>query len=289
MWLKVGAVLAVLIIAGVLIWQLAPIDRAIDNVLPKFNNTGNITGGGISGGDGLTDAPTPAPDSFQFQQCADPTSNCCNGLDNGLCDLRVDQVMYATSHNANAAAETGFLVSPNHQFRLEDSLPAGYRGINIDVCNCGGSLTLCHGICNFGARDIVEVMLAINDFLDQNPSEIIIISLELNSEVDQAVDIFEFYDLLLEVPGFVDKFYVHSDPAEAWPTLGSLVDSNQASIIRPTQTATPRSFADVRLLIVRVLAYASHVAESHSFSCAWSRMRLGGILPSRTSLVLRIC
>ena len=232
-WLKVFAVFAVLVVVGVLIWQFAPIDRAIDNVLPKINTT-NITalGGDGSGESSSTATPTAAPNSFQFQKCADPTSNCCNGLDSGMCDLRVDEVMFATSHNANSAAETGFLVSPNHQLSLEDSLPAGYRGINVDVCNCGGTLTLCHGICSFGTRDIAEVLLAINDFLDQNPSEIIIMPLELNSEVDQPVDIFELYDIMLGVSGFVDKFYVHPDPADPWPTLGTLVETNQVSIIR---------------------------------------------------------
>jgi len=232
-WLKVLAVFVVLVIGGVLIWKLAPIDRAIEKVLPQLNNSTNITGDGdgdsVVGGDDASDTPTAAPNEFQFQKCADPSTNCCNGLDNGMCDMRVDEVMYATSHNANAATETGFLVSANHELRLEESLPAGYRAINLDVCNCEGTLTLCHGICSFGTRDIVEVLLAINDFLDQNPSETIILPLELNSEVDQAVDIFALYDIMLEVPGFVDKFYVHPDPADPWPTLGTLVETNQVS------------------------------------------------------------
>lgn len=231
-WLKVGAVFVVLAVGGVLIWQFAPIDNAIDSVLPKVNNTGGSESGagGVSGGSNPTDAPVSAP-TFQFQKCADPSSNCCNGLDSGMCDLRVNEIMYATSHNANAAAETGFLVMPNHELSLEKSLTAGYRAINVDVCNCGGVLTLCHGVCSFGTRDIVEVLLGINDFLDQNPSEVILLPLELNSEVDGTVDIFELYDIMQEVSGFVDKIYVHPDEAEPWPTLGSLVESNQASSI----------------------------------------------------------
>ena len=145
--------------------------------------------------------------------------------------MRVDQVLYASSHNANAAADTGFLVSPNHKLSLEDSLVAGYRGINVDVCNCGGSLTLCHGICSFGTRDIVDVMLGINDFLDQNPSEVIILPMEMNSEVGGDVDIFQVYDIMQEVPGFVDKFYVHANASDPWPTLGTLVETNKVSRI----------------------------------------------------------
>ena len=224
-WIKIASVFAVLIVIGILIWQFAPIDNAIDSVLPTFNNTG--TGNSSTIGGGSTSPPAPQIE-YEFMQCADPTSpDCCNGLDNGLCDLRVDEVMFAASHNANADFESGFLFSPNHQYKLEDSLPAGYRLINVDVCNCGGELVLCHGVCNFGTRDVVEVLSGINDFLDENPSEIIIVPLELNGEVDQAIDINDLYTLILQVPGFVDKFYDHSNATAEWPTLGELKETGK--------------------------------------------------------------
>jgi hypothetical protein len=229
-WIKIAAVAVALIVAGILIWQFAPIDDVIDSVIPTFNNTGN---GGNSGGIGAGPAssPTPPPterERFEFMQCLDPQSpGCCNGLDNGFCDLRVDEVMYATSHNANADFESGFLFSPNHQYRLEDSLAAGYRGINLDICNCGGQLQFCHGICSFGTRDVVEVFLGINDFLEENPTEVVVIPIEMNSKVDQPVDIDEFYGLMQQVPGFVDKFYIHPNSTAQWPTLGELVETNK--------------------------------------------------------------
>ena len=184
-WIKIAAVAVALIVAGILIWQYAPINKAIDTVIPTFNNTGSTDNsqngiGGSGTGSSATTAPT-AGQQYEFMQCADPTSSgCCNGLDNGFCDLRVDQVMYATSHNANADFESGFLFSPNHQYKLESSLPAGYRAINVDVCNCGGQLVFCHGICSFGTRDPVEVFLGINDFLNENPTEVLILPIEIN-------------------------------------------------------------------------------------------------------------
>jgi hypothetical protein len=124
-------------------------------------------------------------------------------------------------------------------------------------------------VCSFGTRDIVDVLLAINDFLDQNPSEIIIIPMELNSEVDQPVDLFELYDIMLEVPGFVDRLYVHPDPADPWPTLGTLVETDQVSIIRRTRV---KHFARIE-----VFAYSrfldSVITESHRFSYAWRLLR----------------
>lgn len=185
-WIKIAAVAVALIVAGILIWQYAPIDDVIDNVIPTFNNTGSNSdstgGGGIGSVSGSSPTPSPTErNRYEFMQCADPQSTgCCNGLDNGFCDLRVDQVMYASSHNANADFESGFLFSPNHQFKLEDSLSAGYRGIALDICNCGGRLQFCHGICSFGTRDVVEVFMGINDFLTENPTEVIILPIEVN-------------------------------------------------------------------------------------------------------------
>ena len=176
-WPKVIIAAVVLIGGGIAVWQLAPIDSAIERVIPTFNNTGSGSGNSVSNspvGD-PTAAPTDEPE-YEFMQCADPFGDdCCNGLDGGFCDLRVNEIMYASSHNANADFETGYLVSPNHNFKLEDSLSAGYRAINVDVCNCGGELVLCHGICTFGLRDIAEVFSGINSFLDENPSEVVIV------------------------------------------------------------------------------------------------------------------
>lgn len=231
-YIKIAGVAGLLAVTGILIWRFAPIDDVIDSVLPTFNTTTSDDSSGVDGdGKSPASSPTPPPmkgDQFEFMKCADPLSgDCCNGLDNGFCDLRVDEVMFATSHNANADFESGFLFSPNHQYKLEDSLPAGYRAINVDACNCGGQLQFCHGVCSFGTRDIVEVLMGINDFLDENPSEIIILPIELNSDVDQPVDLDEFYSLMQQVPGFVEKFYSHPDATTPWPTMGELVSANE--------------------------------------------------------------
>ena len=108
--------------------------------------------------------PTPSPSSFAFMQCEDESLNCCNGLDT-ICDFRVDEIFYASVHNAMATFEDGSVFAPNHQFQLEGALEAGYRGINLDVCNCNGEYQLCHGICNIGARNPAETFRSINSFL----------------------------------------------------------------------------------------------------------------------------
>lgn len=55
---------------------------------------------------------------------------------------------------------------------------------------------------------------------------------ELNSEVGQAVDIDEFYGILTQVPGFLDKVYEHPNSTVAWPTLGELVSTDKVGADR---------------------------------------------------------
>jgi hypothetical protein len=236
-WIKIGVVAVMITITGILIWRYAPINQAINSVLPTFNtsasggasgNMSGIPGGGVA----VSSIPTSSPTqivTYNFMQCADPSSNCCNGLDNGFCNLRVDEVLWATSHNANADFQSGYLFSPNNEYPLEESMPAGYRVLKLDLCNCGGTLEFCHGVCSFGTRNVVDVFNSINTFVEDNLSEIMILPIEIDSNVDQPVSLDALYSLMQQVPGFVDKFYIHSNETAPWPTLGELVSSNQVS------------------------------------------------------------
>ena len=150
-WPRILLLVILLIVAGVLVWKNA------NNKVPiPDDNSGNYGTGEDSGRPNTltpikyrTSSPTPASTQYQFMQC-DPDNtgqtDCCNGLE-GICDLRVDEVMYATLHNGMATFEDGFMFGPNHKFKLEGALEAGYRGINLDICNCGGELIFCHGEC----------------------------------------------------------------------------------------------------------------------------------------------
>jgi hypothetical protein len=123
----------------------------------------------------------------------------------------------------------GFLFQHNHQFQLEGAMEAGFRGINLDVCNCNGQYQLCHGTCDFGARDPVETFSSINSFLDNNPTETILVTLEINNDADEPVDLNELYSILSEVEGLLAKLYVHEETAARWPTLREAVDANTVS------------------------------------------------------------
>jgi hypothetical protein len=160
------------------------------------------------------------PDPYQFIQCQG--DNCCNGLD-GLCDVRVNEIMFATSHNAMSSKKGGLPVLYNHIFELEDALETGYRGISLDVCNCNGKYQICHGICQIGARPPDEVLGSIVTFLKDNPTEVILITLQLDSGADETVSLDDFYTQLKNtVPEALAMTYEHPQDAASWPTLGEL-------------------------------------------------------------------
>jgi hypothetical protein len=226
-WPKIVVLMGVALVTGVLIWQFAPIDKALDSILPNFNNTEDGTDPTVPVAPGSpTASPTPKPPEFVFMQCEDETQNCCNGLDT-ICDLRVNEIFYASVHNAMASLEDGNIIGPNHRFKLEGALEAGYRGINMDVCNCNGEYQLCHGICDLGARNPAETFGSISAWLDQNPTEFLMIVLEINSGVQQAVDLDVLYSKLSAVEGLVEKIYVHGSVTDPLPTLREMVDANK--------------------------------------------------------------
>ena len=108
-------------------------------------------------------------------------------------------------------------------------MEAGYRGINLDVCNCNGQYQLCHGKCSFGTKDPVETFETINSFLDNNPTETIVVTLEINNDADEFVDLNELHSILSGVEGLLAKLYVHEETAGRWPTLRETVDANTVS------------------------------------------------------------
>jgi hypothetical protein len=171
-------------------------------------------------------------EGFVFMQCEDETQNCCNGLDT-ICDLRVDEILYASVHNAMATFEDDFQYGPNHRFNLEGALEAGYRGLNMAMCNCNGEYQLCQGFCQLGTRNPAETFGSINQFLDQNPTETIIITLEINNGggLQGEVDLDAIHSIFYGVEGLLDKLYIHETLTDPWPTLGEVVAANTVRIV----------------------------------------------------------
>lgn len=245
-WPRILALVVLLIAGAICVWYFVPwdytINKVLDDVEIPFGNSDESTDDGVpplKDNDAIpntrkpqpvvtpspTLSPTKPPD-YEFMRCnSGNAGECCNGQE-GICDLRLNEALFATLHNGMATFEDGFLFGPNHKYKLEGALDRGYRGLNLDICNCGGEIMFCHGICALGPRDVVDVMESVNTFLDENPTEIIVFIYQVDSNVDQDVDLNVFYEKLLMVDGLVDKMYVHQGPNTPWPTLGQLTASD---------------------------------------------------------------
>lgn len=154
-----------------------------------------------------------------------PVPATCNGQV-ALCDRRVDEVAFATSHNAMSTAEDGWL-HPNQELTIRHQLERGVRGLMLDVhpFEDGGVVAsyLCHAICQLGKVPLADGLRPIREFLDRNRGEVVAI-------------IFESY---VDAPAIAAGFaasgldrYVHAHAAGTpWPTLRALIDADERLLV----------------------------------------------------------
>ena len=148
----------------------------------------------------------------------------CNGLASN-CQRRINEVMFATIHNAMSSRENNFLV-PNNYFPFEDALVAGYRAISLDSCDCKRvGIQLCHGLCVTGFRKPIPAFEAIVSFLQQYPHEVIIVELQVGDD-----SLFPLFNLLQEVDGLSSLMYHHDWILDPLPTFDELIDLNQVCV-----------------------------------------------------------
>jgi hypothetical protein len=119
-----------------------------------------------------------------LQSC--PT--CCN-LQEATCGKRIDQVAFATAHNA-MSSEDLLWNFPNNLIDWRKSLSAGVRGLMFDLHyrwppNASsddlagpGAVYLCHGYCGLGNERFSDALSDIKEFLDDNPRELVVFILE---------------------------------------------------------------------------------------------------------------
>lgn len=141
----------------------------------------------------------------------------CNGSPL-LCDRRVDEVVFAGTHNAHAAEDDRFSAA-NQYSSLDVQLVDGVRAFMLDTYEHEGELVLCHGPCEYGHRSLVEVLGLLRAFLETHPNEVILLLFEDHITPAQTGEAF------IEA-GLTSFMYAHP-VGDAWPTLGGLIDSGQ--------------------------------------------------------------
>ncbi len=184
---------------------------------------GGLGSGGISGGG--------AAGSDQAGSGGDATAvTLCNGHEQ-LCLRRYDEVAFAATHNAHAAAESGFPpANANHRSPIAEQLEDGVRALLLDVYEEGGETRLCHGPCALGSVPHRDTLLSIRKFLEENDHDVV--SLLYEDYVGAAVIESDFVatDLVS---------YVYAHDGGQWPTLQEMHDMGQRLVVAAQSAGPP--------------------------------------------------
>jgi hypothetical protein len=185
----------------------------------------------------------------------------CNGHPE-LCDRRLDEVAYATSHNAMSITEYGWLW-PMHDGTATDQLEAGVRALMIDtmyvddeetedsfleslspteravaeerIARVGSDAVagtlLCHGSCKLGSTLMAETLDEIRSFLENNPREVVFVIIQDEITAEDTEKSFDN-------SGLVDHIFVPR-PDERMPTLGELIDADKRLVVMAENQGPP--------------------------------------------------
>ncbi len=155
------------------------------------------------------------------------TITACNG-DLSLCDKRLNEVAYATTHNAHSTLPDDFLaLTANQDLTATEQLNAGVRALNIKTyynADCGTmGHNLYHGFAFLGCRLVNDFLTEVKTWLDANPNEVLIYTIEGSSPLAELQKSFTAtgYDTLL---------YQHTT-GEEWPTLRELIATGKRVVI----------------------------------------------------------
>ncbi len=157
---------------------------------------------------------------FSVAGCSLPTR--CNGSE-ALCEVPLPEVTFPGTHNAMSNADDGW-IAPNQQHPPRQQLQDGIRAMLLDTYEDEGEAVLCHGFCGLGRVPLADVLGDLRVFLDEAPTEVLILVLQDALPVEATLAAFDGAELssqLIAVP----------DPGEPWPTLGELVAANTRLLV----------------------------------------------------------
>jgi hypothetical protein len=179
----------------------------------------------------------------------------CNGHVE-LCDRPYDEVVQAATHNSMSSPDI-VEVWPEHDGTIREQLDDGIRALLIDthywtdtvspeqltavdsrlprelasrvVEQHGDRLRgregtfLCHNHCVWGGKPLIDGLVDIRSFLEENPEEIV--TLVVQDAITPVDTVAAFTDSRLE-----SYVYVHKH-GSAWPTLGEMIDRGERLVV----------------------------------------------------------
>lgn len=184
-------------------------------------------------------------------------SAACNGHVD-LCDRRIDEVVFAGSHNAMSSTELGWELAMQTGDMVAQ-LDHGIRALLIDAlywdsdgqieggeAAAGASAAieaalgddqprpgtwLCHGFCALGATDLTAGLADIDAWLAANPREVLLIVVQ-----DEVT--FDDLSTAFELSGLRDRVHAHQ-PGQPFPTLGELIEADERVLVYGENQGSP--------------------------------------------------
>ncbi len=150
----------------------------------------------------------------------------CNGMIE-LCDRRYDQAIYPTTHNSTAmeygSGPNPVLLIPNQDRTIEEQLKDGVRGFMIDIWYYHEQVYTCHRFCELGGQPLLGIMQVFENFLKNNPNEVLTIIFENYVSGSDLNKTFSEAGLI--------SYVHHQVQGETWPTLRKMIESNKRLVI----------------------------------------------------------
>jgi hypothetical protein len=151
----------------------------------------------------------------------------CNGHPQ-LCDRRLDEVFFAMTHNSHAHSGAFSALAANQNGDVTAQLNAGIRGLNIKPywtsdANCGEQgLYLYHGFPVFGCVPFEGYLADVRQFLELNPLECIVMTIEGDASTQRMDSLFNHTGL---------RPFMWDYNGAQWPTLSEMIATGKRLVV----------------------------------------------------------
>lgn len=196
-------------------------------------------------------------------------SQACNGSVQ-LCDKAFNEIVFACTHNAyNYTTEEANFLLPNQSQSIEQQLKDGIRAFMLDLHYADEDMEadtqtiwMYHSVSIVGFVQLKDELEIIQDFLKNNPNEVLTLILE------SYVDYQHFENILFKTG--LDAFLYHPPASGNWLSLKEMIDNNQRLVILSDRK---EELAESWHIYLWDTAFETHFSNNarNDFSCAINR------------------
>ncbi|KAH7170445.1 PLC-like phosphodiesterase [Dactylonectria macrodidyma] len=188
-----------------------------------------------------------------------------------LCSRNYNNITHMGAHGSSFLRDgTSSLAAAGNQFNNATvALDAGIRLLQAQVHKPNSTLRLCHTSCGLlDAGTLEDWLVKINYWMSQNPNEVVTILL-VNSDDAEASE----FGAVFNSSGISDWAYTPSSsgPTSDWPTLTSMISSNQRVVSFVTNIDASTDYAYLMPEFDYVFETAFEVASLDGFNCTLDR------------------